>query len=398
MLALLAMLSVSGVSAAEEPVLPIKIKTGVTTQIDYRYHRYAEDTAFERDAHMAAFDVRRARITVDGQLGELYQAKVSVDFAAAAKLRDGYLNYAFDDAFELKVGQFNYPFGNEAFGSSMDQEFVEDSSIASGVSPGRDRGLMLHGVAFEEIWLYQVALMNGAGDNTADSNNSMDIALRTQVGTPPDSEDFFQIWIGLSLAFGDQIAAEDTSVKLTTESASGTTYFQADVPEGEGYSRTRVGLNATALLGSAMMRLEYNRASFTFDESAAISGGSVVTSYMLTGEQRTIKHGVLSNQLVDWPVSDDEWGAWELALRLSWLQVDELFFATDGLYDGWVGVDLETYVAEGFAWTLGVNWYPDENARIMFNWVNSYASDPHATTDSNVNIEQAVLMRFQLGF
>lgn len=396
------MLIAAGIGAANavagETALPVEVTPTASLQIDYRYHSFADDTAFERDAHVAAFDVRRARLGLDGKIGELYEAAVSVDLVGTPKMRDGYINYAFMDEMELRVGQFNSPFGSEAYGSSLHQEFVEDSTIASAISPGRDRGMMLHGLLFDEIWLYQIGLMNGAGDNTADNNNSVDVLLRTQVGTPPGSDDFLQGWVGLSLTFGAQVATEDTSIKLVTETASGTTYFKADIPEGEIYDRTRFGFNATVLFGPAMLKFEYDVMSLTFDESASTSGGSVMTSLFVTGEQRTVKNGVFGSQVVDWPVSADEFGAWELALRLSWFDVDELFFATDGLYDGWVAVDPVTYVADGFAWTFGVNWYPDENARIMFNWVNSYAPDPHAEDDTKTDIEQAVLMRFQLAF
>lgn len=377
---------------------PVEITAEASTQIDYRYHSYADETAFERNAHVAAFDIRRARIGLDGTIWDLYRASVSADFAETVRLKDAYINYAFLDEFALRIGQFNSPFGNEAYGSSMNQEFIEDSTISAAVSPGRDRGLMLYGLAFEKRWLYQVAFMNGAGDNTADNNRSLDVLMRTQVGTPPGSDDFFQGWIGLSFSGGSQIATDDTEVKLITETASGTTYFKAVLPAETEYSRTRLSFNATLLIGPAMLKFEYDRMALTFDEEAAISGSSLMGSAFLTGEQRTINNGIFGTQAVDWPVSDGDLGSWEFAVRVSWFAVDSVFFEPNGLYPGWIAADAADYVQDGLGITLGLNWYLDEQVRILLNWVNSYAPDPDRLETTRTSIEQAALMRFQMGF
>lgn len=392
------MAALSHVALALEREIPVQIAPEASVQVDYRYHRYGDETAFERDAHVAAFDIRRARIGVEGTVWDLYKGVVSADFSSTVTLKNAYINYQFADALELRIGQFNSPFGNEAYGSSMNQAFIEDSTIAAAVSPGRDRGLMLHGLAFDKRWLYQFALMNGAGDNMADNNRRVDVLMRTQVGTAPDSDNFFQSWIGLSFGSGSQIATDDTQVKLTTEAASGTTYFKAVFPAEKEYTRVRASFDTTLLIGPGMLKFEYARMVFTFDEAAAISGGSVIGSMFLTDDRRTVTNGIFTAQQVEWPVSANELGAWELAARLSWFDVDALLFEANGLYPGWVAVDPGDYVQDGLSVTLGLNWYPDELVRIMLNWVNSYAPDPGAMESARTTIEQAILVRFQLGF
>lgn len=385
-------------AAAFEVAVPVEIATEASVQVDYRYHSYADETAFERDLHVAAFDIRRARIGIEGTIWDIYQGVVSADFAGTVKLRDGYINYALFDVLALRVGQFNSPYGNEAYGSSLNQEFIEDSTIATALSPGRDRGLMLHGLAFDKRWLYQFALMNGAGDNTADNNRSVDVLLRTQFGTAPGSDDFFQGWVGMSFTGGDQVVTEDTEIRLTTETASGTAYFKAVFPADEEYRRIRLNFNAAILIGPGMLKFEYNRMALTFDETAAMSGGSFMASVFLTGDQRTVKNGIFTRQDVEWPISEDELGAWEFAVRASWFDIDAAFFDANGLILGRTVVDPAVYVQNGFGVTVGLNWYPDEQARIMLNWVNSYAPDPTAEETTQGSIEQAMLARFQLAF
>ena len=382
----------------------INVKPGASLQTDLRFHSYPSDTPFSKDDHVANFDIRRARFDVSGDVGETYSGKLSIDLATGAKLKNAYINYKFFEPAQIQVGQFSVPFGNEALGSSMAQEFIEDSSAAKAIDPGSDRGIILHGDAFDGILAYDTGFMNGTGENVADNNDSMDFVLRTVVGSAKDSDSFFKYWLGFSFNSGSQTAVDGDSIKIATETASGTTLFRAAWPVDQQYSRTRYGFDATTLLGIGMLKFEYLFANYDFTKSATLSGGNLMASIFLTGEQRAVKNSFFTSQTVESPLDFETggFGAIELTTRYSWFNADSAFFTTNGLFDGWEAVSATKYTDSGFALTTGLNWYPEQKVRIMFNWVNTFASKPKNIdapaegAKGAKRIEQAFLFRFQL--
>jgi len=70
---------------------------------------------------------------------------------------------------------------------------------------------------------------------------------------------------------------------------------------------------------------------------------------------------------------------WELAARLSWLDL------ADADLDGGSQTD----------WTLGINWYPLKNGRVMFNWVHAIA---HPNRYGQQESADALQLRLQYEF
>lgn len=368
-------------------------------QSDTRFFSYAETSPYTRDRTTDLLDINRARLEVRGTVDEMFEAKVSAEFTGEPALRDAYINLAFADWAELKIGQFQYPFGSENFGSSKYREFVEKAAISSATSAGRDRGFNLHGTPLDGIVFYQFGILAGAGVNTSDNNDSLDFTGRLAINPTRNVSDLFQIWLGGSMNFGQQRSVADETISVETETGGGATLFEADLPENVDYDRSRFGLEWTFLLGPAMLQGELLSARYSFDDAANVTGGFVTASVFLTGEQRTIKRGVNSQQEVEYPKGDGEIGAWELALRYSWFSVSDNFFTPNLLIDGWSGVSASDYVDNGDAWTMGLNWYPNRMTRIMANWVISLAPDINdPASEDRIVVEQAFLMRLQLEF
>ncbi len=152
-----------------------------------------------------------------------------------------------------------------------------------------------------------------------------------------------------------------------------------------------------------MTKAEYLQTSYDFDKAVLIQGGCVIVSYMLTGEQRTIKKASLYRQQVARPATGGQgWGVWEIAMRYSWFSIDNLFFEDDGLFADWQAVANDRYTDGGNAWTLALNWYPEQCIRVMANWIWSsvkasfFDNDEKNSSASAVNIEKAFLLRFQI--
>ena len=108
--------------------------------------------------------------------------------------------------------------------------------------------------------------------------------------------------------------------------------------------------------GSLTLQGEYTRSDVDSDDRH-YQGGYIQASYFLTGERRPYNKAAGAFGEVD-PLHAFSWasglrGAWELALRLSALDLDS------GDYQGGMQRDA----------TVALNWYPREKMRIMFNYV-----------------------------
>ena len=107
----------------------------------------------------------------------------------------------------------------------------------------------------------------------------------------------------------------------------------------------------------------------------------VALSYFLTGEQRPYKKGafwrVTPNNNFRFRGEERGWGAWELALRYSHVDLN------DGPIRG----------GEESNWTAAVNWHLNANTRIMMNYI--YAQPENLLYDGDLSILQT---RFQIDF
>ncbi len=95
---------------------------------------------------------------------------------------------------------------------------------------------------------------------------------------------------------------------------------------------------------------------------ADFDGAYIQASYALTGESRRYSesNGAFGgiNPKRPFLIGTDGWGAWEVAARYSYASLND--FDATAIIRG--GVQRNT--------TLGLNWYPNQNMRFMFNWIH----------------------------
>lgn len=372
-------------------------------QADFRY--------FNDSDKNDTFDIRRAYLSGAGTLFKYYDYKVEVDFGGgtSSTLKDAYINYKYFKDAQIKMGQFYYPYGNENTASDKYYVFIEPAAISLALAPGRDRGIQVHGSPMNGLVSYQAGIFNGAGDNKADTNDDFDFAARVVLNPTRGSEGPFQAWIGGSIGWGQQVGANSSDIKIQPEGKTGNSYFSAAIPTSRNYDRTKMGAEATLQYGPAMLKGEYLRTEYDFEKKADVEGYYVTASWFLTGDRKTIKNGQTDRQQVKKPFdpSRGQWGAWELAARYSWFEVDDKFFTANALYPGQSAVSKTSNVNGGDAWTAGINWYPNNMTRVMVNWVHSEASTDIAGGTSNIfthdsdgktDAEDALLVRLQIEF
>jgi phosphate-selective porin OprO/OprP len=165
------------------------------------------------------FDVRRARLTLSGNVSSSWEYGLQIDFVGGTEsvpagtntsanskptaidptLLDAYISYKAADFLKITAGQFLLPFSAENNISDRSLELVDRSQVVNalvsrkgdasngiidslGNNNGRDIGVQASGsvikVGGRYIVDYYAGLFNGAGINVADNNESKDFSGR----------------------------------------------------------------------------------------------------------------------------------------------------------------------------------------------------------------------------
>lgn len=145
---------------------------------------------YKHDDTLGTFDgfsIRRARLEVKGDLTEQMFYDFQADFAgASAKLLDSSIGYRFDPCLKFTLGQFKLPFSQENLSSDVNPDTINRSQVVEalvartkdvvGNQNGRDTGFQASGQY--NIVEYAAGVFNGAGIDTADTNEQKDYVER----------------------------------------------------------------------------------------------------------------------------------------------------------------------------------------------------------------------------
>jgi len=330
------------------------------------------------------FVVRRARIGLQGTFYKYFDFFVEADFGqGGAVLTDGYLDIHYWPEFRLRAGQFKVPFSYEELFSDNNLDFVE-RSVADSLTPKRDIGAMLHGSLFGGIVSYAGGIFNGSGQNTADTNDSKDLAGRLVAYPFKQSELTLlrNLHLGADVAWGDEGSGQ--SLQGLTD---GQFVFFPRIPtRGD---RLRYSGEVAYYTGPFTLYGEYIQSQ---EERKGIGTGAdlfgrgwyVTTTYVLTGETKVPGQTVVPTRWA-MPVGPDRgWGAWELAVRFA--QLD--FRANDPTVKS----------NRVNALTLGVNWYLTPNVKWLVNFVQNWYSDENRSEIIGQDAAWEILTRLQLWF
>jgi len=159
------------------------IKLSGYTQVRYRI----------RDDNNDTFDIRRARLTLKGDISQRFSYKLQCEFGGTRqKLLDAELGYKFNPHFKLTAGQFKIPFSQENLTSSAKLDTINRSQVVEALTArskdvlgnqnGRDVGLKISGSFWQTsdnyLFDYAFGVFNGSGTNTSDHNEQKDFIGR----------------------------------------------------------------------------------------------------------------------------------------------------------------------------------------------------------------------------
>lgn len=133
------------------------------------------------------FYLRRVRLSPRLQVYRVLGLQLTADFQSQARTQvlDLVATLNLRPWLRLSAGRFKVPFGQELRQSSADLRFLE-RSIATGLTPNRDIGVMWEGALEDDLLNWSLGLFNGVADGESrdiDADNTPAVAVR--VATRP---------------------------------------------------------------------------------------------------------------------------------------------------------------------------------------------------------------------
>ncbi|MBL0319246.1 MAG: porin [Alphaproteobacteria bacterium] len=370
------------------------LSLGTNIQLDARHFINDQDKNGKDDILS-----RQIRPILEGKAGNA-SFRFVPDFAGGTtRVLDAHVDYKFADPFKVRVGKFKPPIGLERLQSPVDMFFMEPGHPTNLV-PNRDYGIQLYGEAIPNLVDYQLAIMNGNGDqgNTdGDDDNKKDIDARI-FSTPFRTSDIPSLQglgVGVGGGYGKRVGTPTKTILGDYKTPGQLSFFKyrtgtlaSDTTYASG-TQWRLSPQAYWYSGNKGLLAEYviSTQDVTRSTSTATlhnSAWQVVGSYVITGEDVTYKGSVKPYQ--DFDIRTGGIGAWEVVARVGQTNVDDdafPFFA-----DPAKAARLATSAG------TGLNWYLSENLKMMVDYDYTKFDGGKAGNDDR-DAEQALVSRLQ---
>jgi phosphate-selective porin OprO/OprP len=311
----------------------------------------------------------------------VYDAKAEFDFQSK-KWQDAYLRLQSKawlgvDAGAFRVGQSKTPVGFEGNTSSNATTFIELALPSQAVYENRRVGV--DWALQRPTWLASLGYYGGdlQGDNDGRT-------LAARVAWVPVDREGEVLHLGLTASRErpqgsvNGLGAESPpAARLRSTPEAGLAPVLLDTGTLAGVERIdRTGLEGLWIEGPWSVQGEYLHARTVFQRGDRSdfdgSGWYVFGSWVLTGESRPYRGGNVGNI-----VPSRAWGAVELALRYSELDLDDASVAGGREHD----------------WTVGANWYLGRHLRLQANYVRAFSDRRGVRVDPHI-VEVRVALAF----
>ncbi len=246
----------------------VEMKFGLQLQPQYQF------LSIKGQGKTNSFQMRRARLFLTGHaFTEKLTYKVvfevlggrpsnaSPGFAyTTPNVRDAFLNYAFADGFQMKVGEFKVPYEREELTPDYELQFVDYSINNEVFTFERSLGLTVHGKPFGRPFEYDVFVMNGGNSrNTSNRNASLLTGARLLfniLGEPgytmPDLKHSEALQLSFALAGNyTRLAKPDASAILASSDLTFTYKGLSLYGEGNYFRNQMLKTNLYGFLGEA---------------------------------------------------------------------------------------------------------------------------------------------------
>lgn len=351
-----------------------------STKSDYRFwfdfRVQADGAMFSKKVMNPIGDgtsIRRARFAAKVEFGRGWYGELDLDFSnSELELKDAYLQYTFNNGLELKAGNFKEGFSMESTTTSRYLTFIERPMAVSAFAPSRHIGfaatygigpvLGIGGLHFQSV--------GDIEERTFSENNNKDLGIDEGVSytgklvlMPLYKDPYQGLHFGLAASYRTPKTDAEVPGTMRYSTRSNTSinrkkYIDTDLIGNVDHSVLR-GFEFAAYRRNLRIQAEYlmndvyrknNLPTEKFDGwyamgSALLFGGKY--NYNTTeGEFTQVGRG-------------KKWGDVELAFRYDYLNMNS---RGDGTILG----------GAGEAYSTGINFYPNNNVKIMLNyaWLN----------------------------
>jgi len=313
------------------------------------------DVPLNNEPEDSDLTVRRARLSFRKGLGENWRAKVSVEVSSGkVELRDNFIEYTGWSTGVAWLGVFDEPFSMESMSSTRGLTFMERSLPVTALAPGKSVGAGLLKRTQNGIFSGGLFFRSPSQDGLGEAGQALAIRwVRSPLLRPEDDNSH----IGVSLSYRANATPENSRYRTRPETGVTDNRF-VDTGDIAGADKIlRLGLEASRVLGpfslqAELMALEILRVDF---DNVLLMGGYIQASWFLTGESRNYDAdtGRFKRIKPQAPFGGGGKGSFELTGRVSWVDL----------------TDEDIIGGEQSNVTLGLNWRPRDNWKVMANLV-----------------------------
>ncbi len=297
-------------------------------------------------------ELRRARLGFQGKI-KPFGYKFEIDFAnsGSASWKDVWLSYNNKNdlgKWFFKIGQHHVPFGHATISSSKYKPLMRRPLFGDGPQISRAVGIAYRQDASR--WFFHMG------------------AFLPALGTGSDDRETYALRIGGQPFFKDKTHLIHTALSYQYEEYNGDTFnsidnsllshvgdgdalvanFGADADDSNAYD-----IELISVWGPFHSVFEYVAWDVSDpDGDADLNAWAFDVGWFFTGESMKYKAGAFSGIKPKAPIGKGGWGAWQIAARLENMDL------TDGNIIG----------GEADVFTVGLNWYPTSNTRLMANY------------------------------
>jgi phosphate-selective porin len=372
---------------------------GKNTRIDFRLR--LQEHVRESDGETGdgnEVDLAKRRVGVEGNVEGLVDFQIETELGNDDPWRDVFVNYRQFGAAEVQAGKFKVPFSLDENSGATNLDFIYRSLAASQLSPGRDRGAMVHGRVLRKYMRYELGLFEHDGRNARSSHPEQVVGESTLAGRVTAQP--FRRHSALLKDLQVGIAFTESNVPEGFPGLHGHTLLDAPFFTSQLWvngKRQRTGFEARWRPGPASIKAEYIRVSTErlgesiedTDLPPLVANGWYVSgTWALTGEKKAQDLTVPRR-----PLLHGGWGAIELATRVEGLT----FGNVDGneLASTSPRADIVLGNADR-ASTIGVNCYPVRHLKLQLNLIHERIFDPSRGPAPATPAFWSRVLRFQL--
>jgi len=382
------------------------LRVGKDLRVDFRARFAAEHSQSDTlTTDQPQLDRARRRVGIDGEVMRAVGFQVEVELANDDPWRDVFANYQQFAFAQAQFGKFKLPFSVDENTGSTNLDFAYRSLAASTLSPGRDRGWMLHGHHFKHAIAFEYGQFDHDGKNATTSGTRVTGGTTTayRVSSEPlrylklkhDADD---LRIGYAATDSDLVEGFSS---IRGKTVLGQTFYRSNYLVNGKRKRTGYELRwrpGPASLKWESMRLTEERLGESVEDSnlspLVAKGWYVSGTVAVTGDSKS--KGLDDPRRPLLPKIGP--GAIEVAVRVERITFTSEAAEANPSEPGSTSIRADVVLGNSDrVVTFGLNWYPNHWGKLQFNLVKEELTDPAQGPAPGQPSFWSKVIRFQIG-